>query len=405
MLTFQQFPDDICRQFGLDPASERVFLQDRLHAHNRPCGGTSPGDALRCFVRVGLLLVFSFSLAGGSSNAAPAKWYLDMEYGNPGDYVTAALLNPPATHGSSANWGTVSGTNDPTMYSMRVYAGNDYPLYSPLTIAGIIYTDLGSTRSFSSQNDRNNHYAAYKVAPLESDVSSGQPEGQPKVSMGCYLRLEGLSGLSYGSYDLVNLDGGGQFAVLNLDDGTARAGELYFRVHTRNGVGERIRIYPEKTYWVTMLSDSTAGLYGTAMLRVYDPFSWQLVGNESVLDHEGPDPGRQNVREVRFGRCDAHEGGSINPGTFQYYDDLIVDESGCEWPLMPGGNPQGLKICSITQIGTNVDITWMGGKGPYQVQTRGSLNSGSWGNFGTPVPGNSADIPTNKAGFIRVVGR
>jgi hypothetical protein len=328
-----------------------------------------------------------------------------MEYGNPGDYVTAALLNPPATHGSSANWSTQSGTNDPTMYSMRVYAGNDYPLLSPLAINGVIYTDIGSTRSFSSWNDRNNHYAIYKVPPLEAEVSSGQPEGQPKVSMGCYLRLQGLSGQSYGSYDLVNLDGGGQFAVLNLDDGTERAGDMYFRVHTRNGVGERIKIYPEKTYWVTMLSDSSAGLYGSAALRVYDPVNWQLVGNESVLDHVGPDPGRQNVQEVRFGRCDVHEGGSINPGTAQFYDDLIVDESGCEWPLMPGGGPQSLRICSITQMGTNVDITWMGGNGPYQVQTRDSPSLGSWRNVGTPVSGNSAAIPAIKAGFIRVVGR
>jgi len=400
MLTFQQFPDDISRQFRLAPASGPAFRRDQLRAHNRPRGRTSASSAPCSFARMWFLLAFFFLLAGDLSGAAPAKWYLDMEYGNPGDSVTAALLNPPATHGSSANWSTMSGTNDPTMYSMRVYAGNDYPLYSPLTIAGIVYTDIGSTRSFSSQNDRNNHYAVYRVPPLETEA-----DGQPKVSMGCYLRLEGLSGLSYGSYDLVNLDGGGQFAVLNLDDGTERAGEQYFRVHTRNGVGPGIRIYPEKTYWVTLVSDSTAGLYGTATLRVYDPVTWRLVGNESVLDHEGPDPGRQNVKEVRFGRCDAHEGGSITPGTFQYYDDLIVDESGCEWPLMPGGNPQGLKICSITQIGTNVDITWMGGKGPYQVQTRANLASGSWADFGTPVAGNSTAIPANKAGFIRVVGR
>jgi hypothetical protein len=124
-----------------------------------------------------------------------------------------------------------------------------------------------------------------------------------------------------------------------------------------------------------------------------------------VLDHTGPDPGRQNIHEVRFGRCDSHGGGSINPGTVQYYDDLIVDESGCEWPLMPGGNPQSLKICSIAPIGTNVDITWMGGKGPYQVQTRDSLSSSSWSDFGAPVAGNSAAVPVSKAAFIRVVGR
>jgi hypothetical protein len=349
--------------------------------------------------------VVFFVLAVGVSGAAPAKWYLDMERGNPGDVVTAALLNPPATHGSSTNWSTVSGSDDPTMYSMRVHAGNEHPLYSPLAINGAIYSDTGSTRSFSSQNDRNNHYLRYRVPPLEAEVSSSQPQGQPKVSMGCYLRLQGLSGISYASYDLVVFHGGGQFAVLNLDDGTARVGELYFRVHTRNGVGERIRVHPEKTYWVTMVSDSTAGLYGTAVLRVYDPVTWRLVGNESVLDHAGPDPGRQNVHEVRFGRCDSHGGGSINPGTAQFYDDLIVDESGGEWPLMPGGTPQDLRICSITRIGSNVDVTWIGGRGPFQVQTRDCATLSSWSNFGLPIAGHSAAVPVSKAGFIRVVGR
>jgi hypothetical protein len=220
--------------------------------------------------------------------------------------------------------------------------------------------------------------------------------------MGCYLRLQGLRGISYASYDLAVLHGGGQFAVLNLDDGTARTGELYFRIHTRNGVGERIRIYPEKTYWVTMVSDSTSGLYGTATLRVYDPVNWRVVG-ESVLDHAGPEPGRQSVDEVRFGRCDLHNGGSINPGTFQYYDDLIVDETGAGWPLMPGGTPENLRICGITPIGANVDITWTGGKGPYKVQTRDNL--GSWSDFGAPIIGNSAVVPMSKAGFVRVVGQ
>lgn len=405
MFTIQSFPDGFGREFRLAPAITPGFLQDRLHPHNCFRGPSSPTNALPAIARVMLLLFFSGFLAGDTSGAAPAKWYLDMEYGNPGDYVTTRHLNPPATHGSSSNWSTVSGSDDSTMYSMRVHTGNEQPLYSPLAINGIIYSDAGSTRSFVSQNDRNNHYVTYRVPPLEEQVPSGQPWGQPKVSMGCYLRLQGLSGLSYGSYDLVMLHGGGQFAVLNLDDGTARAGEMYFRVHTRNGVGERIRVYPEKTYWVTMVSDSTAGLYGSATLRVYDPANWRLVGNESVLDHAGPDPGRQNVHDVRIGRCDVHGGGSINFGTAQYYDDLIVDESGGEWPLMPGGIPQNLRICSITRIGSNVDIIWIGGRGPYQLQTRDSLSLGTWRNFGTPIAGNSAAVPMSKTGFIRVVGR
>lgn len=405
MISIQDVPDDTFRRAAFCRVTEATLLLARFHLHSWPRPRTSWFDVGFHIAWRWTLPALAFVLAAGSSGAAPAKWYLDMERGNPGEYLTAAHLNPPATHGSRTNWSTRSGSDDPTMYSMRVDAGNEQRLYSPLSIAGVVYSDAASTRSFSSWNDRDNHYVVYRVPPLEAEVTSGQPYGQSRVSMGCFVRLHGLRGFSYGSYDLAMLHGGGQFAVLNLDDGTAIAGRLYLRIHTRNGVGERIEVYPEKAYWVTMLSDSTAGLYGRAILRVYDPANWKLVGNESVLDHTGPDPGRQNIHEVRFGRCDLHGGATINPGTAQFYDDLIVDESGVEWPLMPGGTPQYLRICSINQIGTNVDITWIGGQGPFRVQTRASLASGAWADLGSPIPGNSAVIPMSKAGFIRVIGR
>jgi hypothetical protein len=343
-------------------------------------------------------------LAGLASGAAPAKWFLDMETGNPGDYLTTTHLNPPATHGGSRNWITESGSSDPTMYSMRIHDGHEYPLLSPVAIDGINFSDRGSTRTILSRNDRHNHYAKYRVPPLEAEVPSGQPWGQPKVSVGCYLRLEGFKGYTYGSYDLIELDGGGQFAVVNLDDGTGRDGHIYFRVHTQNGTGERIEVASEKTYWITLLSDRTAGNHGVAELRVYDPATWQLVGAPSVLEH-AEYPSRQNIWSVWFGRCDAHGGGSINATTAQYFDDLIVDESGREWPLMPGGTPQDLRIISSTRVGTNLTVEWTGGTPPYQVQTRDSFSRGDWTNFGPVITGNSVSIPMNRTGFVRVVGR
>jgi len=100
---------------------------------------------------------------------------------------------------------------------------------------------------------------------------------------------------------------------------------------------------------------------------------------------------------------DAHAG---SPNSWVYFDDLMIDDQGLQWPLMPGTNavPQEFRLTSISRGIGGVKITWAGGSGPFQIQTRTSLNSGAWTNWGAPVTGNSAAVPTSKVGYIRVIG-
>jgi hypothetical protein len=88
---------------------------------------------------------------------------------------------------------------------------------------------------------------------------------------------------------------------------------------------------------------------------------------------------------------------------------LSADEMRRLGPPTAGGLPvpipTELRITRIERIGFNVNIAWGGGQGPYQVQTRSSLSSGDWTDFGGPTAGNSATLPMGGNGFIRVVGQ
>lgn len=62
-------------------------------------------------------------------------------------------------------------------------------------------------------------------------------------------------------------------------------------------------------------------------------------------------------------------------------------------------------ILQIVQAGQQLQLNWVGGRPPYQVQTAASLMDGNWFNLGSPVPGNSLMLnPTNAAAYFRVKG-
>lgn len=59
----------------------------------------------------------------------------------------------------------------------------------------------------------------------------------------------------------------------------------------------------------------------------------------------------------------------------------------------------------IARAGTNVNVSWAGGVGPYVVQRTGTLPAASWSDLVT-TSGNSANLPmTNPAEFFRVKGQ
>jgi hypothetical protein len=345
-----------------------------------------------------LLAAIVLSLAARSSAQTPVKVYVDMEAGSNGSPVTVSILNG-ATHSTGGSWSLVPNRQT----AFFVTNAFEQPLGGTITVGGTNYTDRGSTRAFGVllNTPDNPQYASRWFSPQPPPWDMSPTETRARVAVGCYVRL-GVTPNDGNTYDLIHLDGGGEFGTLNFRD---EPGSLMsFRVHTYynfGAVGQNITVTSNKTYWVTMLWDRNDGTNGHQRLRVYDPVTWKLVGGlESELGHLSP----HDVSEVRFGRVDAHAG---NPASWVYFDDLMIDDQGLQWPLMPGTNaaPQEFRLTSISRGIASVKITWAGGTGPFQIQTRTSLNSGTWTNWGAPVTGNSAAVPASKVGYLRVIGR
>lgn len=261
-------------------------------------------------MRTTLLFLFFCGLhAFGATTTVDV--YLDVESGLNGSFVTPGLLDT-ATHGGGGAW----SVSPPGSMSMRVATDLDQPLGSAVVAGGATYTDAGSTRTLAFRNtqDRDREYAAFTLAIPRT-----------KISMGCFVRVGNFTGETFGSYDLITLEGeNGEFAVLNFQD--FPGSEFTLEIHTQAGVGNRIRIMANKTYWTTMLWDKSGG---QATLKMYDPVTWSLAGT-STLPLQS-----QDCRLVAIGRYDAHGTKPEADGLYHYYDDLMIDFTNARFPILP----------------------------------------------------------------------
>jgi len=245
--------------------------------------------------------------------------YLDMESGSDGAKITTNLLNA-ATHGNAGYWGLVP-ENASFLSSLEVSSLYEENV-GTIIAGGTSYTDHGY-RTFAFRNVTHPQFARYTFTEFKS-----------KVSLGCYLRLGGFTGSTYGSYDLIAMEGNdGDFAVMNFQD--FPGDEFLWEVHTHQGVGGPIRIAANKTYWVTMLWDKPDR---KATLKVYDPMTWRLLGTSSL------ELGDEFCEAVCFGRYDDH---NYTPSTPHYYDDLMVDLTHATFPLLPALGKQSIGLETI----------------------------------------------------------
>ena len=60
---------------------------------------------------------------------------------------------------------------------------------------------------------------------------------------------------------------------------------------------------------------------------------------------------------------------------------------------------------SVTQSGTNLDFTWIGGSPPFVLQQAGTLPMAAWSDLVTTSTMNASVPMTNGVGFFRVQGR
>lgn len=248
-----------------------------------------------------------------------ANVLVDCEFGSVGDVLTASVLNSQ-THGSGGSW----QAGEAAISSYKIYAGGEFLARGPVDIAGTVYYDTNSTRGFRIDNDFEKQYFKY--------VLSGT--GQPKVSVGCFWKLEGFTGSTFDYYDIIHLDSlGGEYSVFNFVDNSS--GQLVVRSHSTDnsnaGVGPNIVIQTEKMYWISLLYDSTAAGAPICKVAVFDPLTWRQVGATSTHNMVS----RANCMEIRWGRTDGH--GQTFTGKYFVFDDFTIDWSNAVFPLLPPG--------------------------------------------------------------------
>lgn len=235
-----------------------------------------------------------------------------MEAGNNREPVTTNFLSA-ATRGTGGAWSV-----NTRLTHLMVSSSFETPLLHPVSIGGLTYNDEQSTRTFVFTNTAFRQFATYKFEQRTS-----------KLSFGLYMRLSGFSRLD-NSFDFVAVEGGGDFLVVNFQD---RSSGLAYRVHTLDqnnvgaggaGLGIAVPVVQNKTYWITCLWDKSNLL---ATLKIYDPETWLLVGTSSnvILSRD--------AENICIGRYDNHGGAVQNSST--YFEDLIWDVTGADYPLFP----------------------------------------------------------------------
>ena len=254
---------------------------------------------------VRVLILFILVTLRGVAATTPVDVYLDMEAGSDGALVTSNLLNA-ATHGTGGSWTTFPST----LSALRVTTDFEPVLGSQIFVGETLYTDQAGSRGYAFRNNTDREFACYTFDELH-----------PKVSLGCFLRIGDFDGSTFGSYDLIAMEGDDEFAVVNFQD--FPGDEFVLQIHTQAGTRDPIPVQPNTTYWVTLLWDQPNR---RSMLKVYDATSWELIGGGSIS------LSNKFCRNVCFGRYDDHD---KTPGKYHYYDDLLIDYSTAEFPILP----------------------------------------------------------------------
>lgn len=252
-----------------------------------------------------ILLFLALIAVHGVAATTRVDVYLDLEAGSSGSLITSNLLTA-ATHGIGGSWTTFPET----LTAMHVTTGFAPLLGTQVLVGDSLYSDATSSRGCAFHDVTDREFARYTF-----------DSSHPRVSVGCFLRVGDFDGSTFGSYDLVALEGDGEFIVLNFQDFPGN--EFAWQIHTQAGARDPFPIKANTTYWATLLWDQPAR---RAYLKAYDAETWELVGSASIPLLNEP------CETVCFGRYDDHD---KTPDKFHYYDDLMIDYSAAEFPILP----------------------------------------------------------------------
>jgi glucose/arabinose dehydrogenase len=298
--------------------------------------------------------VVTLTVSDGAASATTVSVYTDMEAGNNGDLITTSFLQN-ATKGTAGSWSiqpspltqfTVSTDFDPRFPSVVLCNGTNY-------------SDTSSTRSFKIRNTVETQWCTYRLNTATS-----------KLSAGCFVRLGDFQGTTFAYYDIFAIEADStEYSVLSFVDGGGPG--LIFQEHTSAGVGSPITVAANTTYWITMLWDRTASL---ATLKIYNPTTWALLGTSTKAI---PNGATDIARSVFLGRYDAHLRNGANSTNAIYYDDLMLDITGAQFPLLPNTNSVGVStslVISVNNTPPTVAIVSPAAGTLYSVSSQTTVN-------------------------------
>lgn len=244
--------------------------------------------------------------------ALPVDIFQDMQSGQDGDLLTAAIMNG-SSHGAAA-W-TITGR-------MWVRTGHSADLPGPVLVSNLTYAGTGGTRSWMFQDASQLNYAKCTL-----------PGRYAKITVACYYAT-GVT-IPWVQFDSITLCEAteGTWGVLQVE--TEDRGGPYLRCHSASAGGKttysptHVKVTPGKLYWVNLHFDGEAGRVCGVILDPANGFA--QVGPTMVAQSR---VGARVYGSIRFGQTSAH-GDHPDATTQSYFNNIVVDFSNARFPLLP----------------------------------------------------------------------
>lgn len=293
---------------------------------------------------VGFLLLLPYQASAYVKGTNTVDMLTDMEAGNPGDLVTSNLLYTCShTNGAIGYW-LVSTNQILTLTNL-----NNATPRGPTIISTTPYTGSGDTKSFVLDLKPNltRQYATFNLATSRANIS-----------VGFAFRFKNGGASTGDLYDLFAFENGASFFVLSVEQRTGNASKIGIETDVPPGPsGSGYKQFNDDTpYWITMRWNKNAA----AEFRMYDMSTWNLyyATNLTIAN--------VNCTTLYIGRYDAHDGNHPNDRVF--YDNLTVDLTGVNWPLLPPGATVAAATTGWTDVSNAVFSTsWGGNNQVYDV--------------------------------------
>jgi hypothetical protein len=300
------------------------FVAETVVLHVTHLGWVRPLDSRgAASVLKTLLIIFGglwFALAESAPKlfaALPADLFQDMESGSDGELLTPNIMGA-SSHGEVTTW-SING-------QMWVSTRNASGLPGPVVVGGVTYAGTPATRSwrFNDNNQLN-----YVICSL--------PGRYTRITAACFYTT-GVT-IPWVQFDSITLIEAtlGTWGVLQVE--TETQGGPYLRCHSAAPGGKttysptHVKVAVGKAYWVNLSFDGAAGTVSGA---VFDPDAgFAQVGTTMVAPST---PGAQVYGSIRFGQTSAH-GNHPDATTQSYFNNIIVDYTKAQFPLVPSKRP------------------------------------------------------------------